>query len=87
MTKIQVLEIFSMVLSAGKSQKYSISFDYDTEFNEPNVFLYCCEDSESIDVVDYAISSQLSLDELFDKLREWTAVIAKDRKLQERKKK
>lgn len=87
MTKIQVLEIFSMVLSAGKSQKYSISFDYDTEFNELNVFLYYCEDSESIDVVDYAISSQLSLDELFDKLREWTAVIAKDRKLQEGKKK
>ena len=78
MTKTEVLELFSLVLWAGKSERFSVAFDYDTEFNELDAFLYCSEIKESVELV-AAISSRTSdYEELRSRLRDWGDIVRND---------
>ena len=78
MTKTEVLDLFSLILWAGKSERFSISFDYDTEFNELDAFLYCSEVKENVELV-AAISSRTSdYEELRSRLRDWGDIIRND---------
>ena len=78
MTKAEVLDLFSLILWAGKSERFSISFDYDTEFNELYAFLYCSEVKESVELVASISSRTSDFEELRSRLRNWGDIIRQD---------
>lgn len=78
MTKTEVLELFSLILWAGKSKRFSIAFDYDTEFNELDAFLYCSETEKSMELVASISSRAMDFEELRSRLRNWGDIIRQD---------
>lgn len=77
--KTDILQIFGLVLSIGKSEHYSISFDYDTEFNEFDLYLWFCENSKSIDFERHLSSRNNTYSEILHYLKIWTKLIVEDR--------
>ena len=77
--KTDILQIFGLVLSIGKSEHYSISFDYDTEFNEFDLYLWFCENSESVDFERHLSSRNNTYSEILHYLKIWTKLIVEDR--------
>lgn len=78
MTKTEVLELFSLVLWAGKSERFSVAFDYDTEFNELDAYLYCSENQESVELAASVSSRTSDFEELRSRLRNWGDIIRQD---------
>ncbi len=77
--KTDILQIFGLVLSIGKSEHYSMSFDYDTEFNEFDLYLWFCENSESVDFERHLSSRNNTYSEILHYLKIWTKLIVEDR--------
>ena len=78
MTKCEVLELFSLVLWAGKSERFSVSFDYDTEFNELDAFLYCSDNKETVELIASVSSRSSDYEELQNTLKNWGDIIRQD---------
>lgn len=77
--KTDILQIFGLILSIGKSEHYSISFDYDTEFNEFDLYLWFCENSESVDFERHLSSRNNTYSDILHYLKMWTKLIVEDR--------
>lgn len=77
--KTDILQIFGLILSIGKSEHYSISFDYDTEFNEFDLYLWFCENLESVDFERHLSSRNNTYSEILHYLKIWTKLIVEDR--------
>ena len=77
--KSEILQIFGLILAIGKSEHYSISMDYDTEFNSVDVYLWFSETQEDINFADKLSDKHMSYAEIIEKLKSWTEIVVKDR--------
>ena len=77
--KSEILQIFGLILAIGKSEHYSISMDYDTEFDSVDAYLWFSETQKDINFADKLNDKQYTYAEIIDKLKEWTEIVVKDR--------
>lgn len=77
--KSEVLQIFGLIVAIGKSEHYSISIDYDTEFNSIHAYLWYSETQEDIDFVAEFTDKYQSYADIIAMLKVWTEIIVKDR--------
>lgn len=77
--KSEILQIFGLILAIGKSEHYSISMEYDTEFNSVDAYLWYSETQNNLEGVDKFNDKQYSYAEIIEKLKEWTEIVVKDR--------
>ena len=77
--KSEILQIFGLILAIGKSEHYSISMDYDTEFNSVDAYLWYSETQKDINFADKLSDKHMSYAEIIEKLKEWTEIVVKDR--------
>jgi len=77
--KSEILQIFGLILAIGKSEHYSISMDYDTEFDSVDVYLWYSETQKDIDFADKLNDKQHTYAEIIEKLKSWTEIVVRDR--------
>ena len=77
--KSEILQIFGLILAIGKSEHYSISMDYDTEFNSVDAYLWYSETQKDINFADKLNDKQYTYAEIIEKLKSWTEIVVKDR--------
>jgi hypothetical protein len=77
--KSEILQIFGLILAIGKSEHYSISIDYDTEFDSIDAYLWYSETQKDIIFDDKLNDKQYTYAEIIEKLKSWTEIIVKDR--------
>ena len=76
----ELMQIFGIIIAIGKSEHYSISIDYDTEFGYLDAYLWYSETLDTIEGVDKFRSRSDSFGNIVSKLKEWTEIIVSDRK-------
>ena len=79
LNKSEILQIFGLVLAIGKSEHYSISVDYDTEFDSVRAYLWHSETQNDIDFESTFTDLHNTYAEIIEILRSWTEIIVKDR--------
>ena len=79
LNKSEILQIFGLILAIGKSEHYSISIDYDTEFDSIDAYLWYSETQKDIIFDDKLNDKQYTYTEIIEKLKSWTEIIVKDR--------
>lgn len=79
LNKSEILQIFGLILAIGKSEHYSISMDYDTEFDSIDAYLWYSETQKDIIFDDKLNDKQYTYAEIIEKLKSWTEIIVKDR--------
>ena len=77
--KSEILQIFGLILAIGKSEHYSISMDYDTEFDSVDAYLWFSETQKDINFADKLNDKQYSYAEIIEKLKSWTEIVVRDR--------
>lgn len=77
--KSEILQIFGLILAIGKSKHYSISMDYDTEFDSIDAYLWYSETQEDISFEDKLNDKQYTYAEIIEKLKSWTEIVVRDR--------
>ena len=77
--KSEILQIFGLILAIGKSEHYSISMDYDTEFDSIDAYLWYSETQEDISFEDKLNDKQYTYAEIIEKLKSWTEIVVRDR--------
>lgn len=77
--KSEILQIFGLILAIGKSEHYSISIDYDTEFDSIDAYLWYSETQKDISFEDKLNDKQYTYAEIIEKLKSWTEIVVKDR--------
>ena len=77
--KSEILQIFGLILAIGKSEHYSISMDYDTEFDSIDAYLWYSETQKDISFEDKLNDKQYTYAEIIEKLKSWTDIVVKDR--------
>lgn len=77
--KSEILQIFGLILAIGKSEHYSISMDYDTEFDSVDAYLWYSETQKDINFADKLSDKYMSYAEIIEKLKSWTEIVVKDR--------
>ena len=77
--KSEILQIFGLILAIGKSEHYSISMDYDTEFNSVDAYLWYSKTQEDINFADKLNDKQYTYAEIIEKLKSWTEIVVRDR--------
>jgi hypothetical protein len=77
--KSEILQIFGLILAIGKSEHYSISMDYDTEFDSIDAYLWYSETQKDISFEDKLNDKQYTYAEIIEKLKSWTEIVVKDR--------
>ena len=77
--KSEIIQIFGLILAIGKSEHYSISIDYDTEFNSVDAYLWYSETQKDINFEDKLNDKQYTYAEIIEKLKSWTEIVVKDR--------
>lgn len=79
MTKAQILEIFSMVLTAGSSDTYSVSIDYDTEFGYLDIWFWRSLTRENVDMVRHVSNRRQNYEEILKFVKDCVILIVADR--------
>ena len=77
--KSEILQIFGLILAIGKSEHYSISMNYDTEFDSVDAYLWYSETQKDINFADKLNDKLYTYAEIIEKLKEWTEIVVKDR--------
>jgi hypothetical protein len=77
--KSEILQIFGLILAIGKSEHYSISIDYDTEFDSIDAYLWYSETQKDISFEDKLNDKQYTYAEIIEKLKSWTEIVVRDR--------
>ena len=77
--KSEILQIFGLIVAIGKSEHYSISVEYDTEFNSISAYLWYSETQNNLEGVDKFDDKLHTYTEILNMLKEWTKIIVKDR--------
>lgn len=74
----ELLQIFGIIVAIGRSEHYSISFDYDTEFNGIELRLWHSAEEQDVNLVE-TYTSGCSFAEILGILKKWTKIIVTDR--------
>lgn len=75
----EILQIFGIVLAIGKSDTYSISVDFDTEWNSMDIRLWHSPTEATFDIVSTISDKNSSFAEILRELKAWTKIIMADR--------
>lgn len=75
----EILQIFGIVLAIGRSKHYSISFDYDSEFESMELRLWHSPTDEAFDIISLVTDKSSSFAEIVRDLKRWTKIIVTDR--------
>lgn len=77
----EILQIFGIVIAIGKSDHYSISFEYDSEFGWVELRLWYSVSVDDFYLKECIYSRYHTFAELISKLKEWTTIVVNDRKV------
>lgn len=75
----EAIQIFGIVVAIGASKHYSIELDYDTEWSKMWLRLWYSPKPQVVEKAGYADSENYSFAEIIHMLKEWTAIVVKDR--------
>lgn len=79
LNKSEILQIFGLILAIGKSEHYSISMDYDTEFDSIDAYLWYSETQKDISFEDKLNDKQYTYAKIIEKIKSWTEIVVRDR--------
>ena len=74
----ELLQLFGIIVAIGKSEHYSISFDYDTEWNGVDLRLWYSDNKRDINLVE-ACTKPSSFVTILEIIKRWTKIIVEDR--------
>lgn len=75
----ELLQIFGIVVAIGRSEHYSITFDYDSEWNSVELRLFYSSCNEDVSIDSMISDRTSSFAEILGILKNWTKIIVADR--------